>query len=371
MPRKLTRRDFLKLSSITLGAAAFTTLFPTDLRLGQKLTSLGRNTLRKQVKVLSRPNGYEGQQVAALDIDQVVEIYRAVVGKSYYGHEYNHVWFEIPQGYVYSSWIQPVKDEEQTPILEVPEGGFFAELSVPYSIPRVEPDINSAMALDNPAFFDSNYLYYSSVYRIDKITKGVDGNVWYQVTNDQEPYFFWVLGKHLRVITQEEVSPISPDVTDKLVIADVETHWLSAYEGKTEVFRTRFASGASYFAEDGTEHEGINTHGEYPIYSKRFTRHMAGGVFPSGYNLPGIGWVSYWYRGAAIHSTYWHNDYGHPRSHGCLNCTPEAAKWLFRWTSPNVPYVPGKIETNGVWADRGTSVEIAGTQPPLTEETEG
>jgi L,D-transpeptidase catalytic domain len=371
MTKKLTRRDFLKLSSITLGAAAFTTLSPTDLRLGQRLTTLGRNTLRKGVKVLSRPNGYEGELVTLLEVDEVVEIYRAVVGRSYYGHEYNHVWFEIPQGYVYSSWIQPVKDEIQTPLSVMPADGIFAELSVPYAEPHVEPDPNSALALDNPEYFDTTRVYYSTVYKIDGMAADANNDLWYRVANDQEPYSFWLEAKYLRVITPEEISPLSPDVTDKLIVADVETHWLSAYEGKTEVFRTRFSSGASYFAPDGTEHEGINTHGEYPIYSKRITRHMAGGVFPNGYNLPGIGWVSYWFRGAAIHSTYWHNDFGHPRSHGCLNCTPEAAKWLFRWSTPPVPYIPGKLETGGVWADRGTSVEIAGTQPPLGDESEG
>ena len=57
------------------------------------------------------------------------------------------------------------------------------------------------------------------------------------------------------------------------------------------------------------------------------------------YDLPGVPWVSYintW--GIAFHGTYWHNDYGRPRSHGCINLTPEGAKWVYRWTMPHVPY---------------------------------
>ncbi len=57
------------------------------------------------------------------------------------------------------------------------------------------------------------------------------------------------------------------------------------------------------------------------------------------YDLPGVPWVSYltdW--GIAFHGTYWHNDFGNPRSHGCINMTPDAAKWLYRWTQPFVPY---------------------------------
>ena len=48
----------------------------------------------------------------------------------------------------------------------------------------------------------------------------------------------------------------------------------------------------------------------------------------------------------------WHNDYGTPKSAGCINLRPEDAKWLFRWTLPNVPYGPGHIMVEwpgGTW----------------------
>jgi lipoprotein-anchoring transpeptidase ErfK/SrfK len=71
---------------------------------------------------------------------------------------------------------------------------------------------------------------------------------------------------------------------------------------------------------------------------------MSGGTRENGYDLPGVPWVSYFSgNGAALHGTYWHNDYGTPKSAGCLNLRPEHSKWLFRWTLPEVPYVPGYI----------------------------
>jgi lipoprotein-anchoring transpeptidase ErfK/SrfK len=74
----------------------------------------------------------------------------------------------------------------------------------------------------------------------------------------------------------------------------------------------------------------------------------------NGFDLPGIPWVAYFYwSGVAFHGTYWHNDYGRPRSHGCINLTPQAAKWLFRWTTPTVP--PDK---ELVYGHVGTKVEI-------------
>jgi lipoprotein-anchoring transpeptidase ErfK/SrfK len=57
--------------------------------------------------------------------------------------------------------------------------------------------------------------------------------------------------------------------------------------------------------------------------------------------------------GISFHGTYWHNDYGVPHSHGCINMTPQSAKWLYRWTLPSVP--PEKYVVHG---HTGTKVEI-------------
>ena len=89
---------------------------------------------------------------------------------------------------------------------------------------------------------------------------------------------------------------------------------------------------------------------------KRPSRHMAGGDLAAadGFDLPGVPWVSYINgRGVALHGTYWHNDYGRPRSHGCINLTPEAAKWIYRWTIPAVPPAEGLV-----WEDHGTRVVV-------------
>jgi hypothetical protein len=351
---KLTRRDFLKLSSLAAGAAAFPSLSPTDLRLPQPFTRLGRITLAK-ARIMNRPNRL-AETLGYKDGDQVVEIYRAVVGEGFYPH--NHVWIEIPEGYVYSSWVQPVKDDPQTPVTSIPEDGLYGEVCVPYTDARKSPDPQAEIEYR---------LYFSVVLKVKSLRNGADGQVWYEIYDENLNYTYWAPARHVRIITPEEIAPISPGVDDKRLVANLQTHWLSAYEGKTEVFRTRFASGATL--PDGAQWDTIKPGGVHPIWRKMISRHMEGGVFPDGYDLPGIGWVSYWHsNGAAIHSTYWHNDYGRPRSHGCLNCPPEGAKWLFRWTSPEVAYDPGDVTVS--WPG-GTRIEIAGTPPPLASATGG
>ncbi|NTV36907.1 MAG: L,D-transpeptidase, partial [Anaerolineaceae bacterium] len=65
------------------------------------------------------------------------------------------------------------------------------------------------------------------------------------------------------------------------------------------------------------------------------------------YELPGVPWVSFFVMdlGVAFHGTLWHQNYGTPMSHGCINMKPEESKWIFNWTTP--VYQVGKIETNG------------------------
>jgi lipoprotein-anchoring transpeptidase ErfK/SrfK len=81
---------------------------------------------------------------------------------------------------------------------------------------------------------------------------------------------------------------------------------------------------------------------------------MSAGNRASGYDLVGVPWVAYvTVDGISFHGTYWHNDFGIPRSHGCINLTPEAAKWLYRWTLPVVP-----SDEQQVWEDFGTKVQV-------------
>jgi lipoprotein-anchoring transpeptidase ErfK/SrfK len=80
---------------------------------------------------------------------------------------------------------------------------------------------------------------------------------------------------------------------------------------------------------------------------------MAGGTNESGWDLPGIGWTSLFVGdGVAIHSTFWHNNFGEPMSHGCVNVRPDDAKWIFRWTHPAVSFETGDFTVTGKGSTR-------------------
>lgn len=75
--------------------------------------------------------------------------------------------------------------------------------------------------------------------------------------------------------------------------------------------------------------------GFFTIYRKSPTRYMQGpvpGITDQEYDVPGVPWDMYFTeQGGAIHGAYWHDHFGEPWSHGCVNLPPEKAKELYEW----------------------------------------
>jgi lipoprotein-anchoring transpeptidase ErfK/SrfK len=73
--------------------------------------------------------------------------------------------------------------------------------------------------------------------------------------------------------------------------------------------------------------------GEFKIWRKRPDVHM----FGPGYDLPHVPWVLSFQGPYTIHGTYWHSNFGHPMSHGCINMYTPDAKWLYDWADIGTP----------------------------------
>jgi len=110
---------------------------------------------------------------------------------------------------------------------------------------------------------------------------------------------------------------------------------LVAYEGKKAVFATVVSTGEAGL-EDPETSKATKT-GIFRIHTKHVTTTMASNVVGEEFELKDIPYVQYFEAGYALHAAYWHDDFGTPRSHGCINLSPEDAKWLFMWTEPQVP----------------------------------
>jgi lipoprotein-anchoring transpeptidase ErfK/SrfK len=141
------------------------------------------------------------------------------------------------------------------------------------------------------------------------------------------------------------VPVISPPVvaSEKWIDVDLTQQRMTAYEGNTPVFQALVSTGL------------LNTPtvvGQFHIYWKLSSTAMAG----PGYYLPGVPYTMYFYRGYALHGTYWHNNFGRPMSHGCVNLRTEDAQWLFNWADPPLPVGASHVRASD--ANPGTLVVV-------------
>jgi predicted DNA-binding transcriptional regulator AlpA len=359
--RRLSRREFLKLGAASLGVL---TLRPWGARLfqlqdfpqGVRLGRVGWYSL----EIKERPD-HDSKTVGVLYEDAVVPWLRETVG--YRPFRNNQRYVEIPNGYVWSGDLIPVRNQPNIPVTSLPqssgENGMWVEVTVPWV----------DVIMDNPPprsnFFQYRLengiplrLYDTQILWVDQIRRDESGQVWYRVN---ERYgnpgdILWAVGEAFRPLTGEELAPINPAAHEKRIVVRVrwEEQTLSCYEGNSEVYYCRISSGVS---SGSTPLSAIGSPG-FAIWRKLFSLHMSGGTNAEGWDLPGIGWTALFHGdGVAIHSTYWHNNFGEPMSHGCVNARPDDAKWIFRWTLPTVNFNTGD-NTVTLTGDQSTRIMV-------------
>jgi hypothetical protein len=110
---------------------------------------------------------------------------------------------------------------------------------------------------------------------------------------------------------------------------------LLAYEGTKPAYATLVSTGEAGLEDPETTKS--TARGIFRIHTKHLTTTMASKVVGEEFELKDIPYVQYFEEGYALHAAYWHDDFGTPRSHGCINLSPEDARWLFQWTEPQLP----------------------------------
>jgi lipoprotein-anchoring transpeptidase ErfK/SrfK len=335
----LSRRDFLKLSGYGLMGIYLPGL-SVHLPPRAEFANLQGRVIDRTVWTYDEPNS-KAKRTKLYWHDLVIPITNTTIGED--ETAYNRIWYQLEeQGYAYSGGIQPVRTILNQPQL-IPTRGVLGEVSVPYTDAYLEADINADLLYR---------LYYETVHWIAGAVDSADRSPWYRLLDDKFDRYYYVPAQHIRILPNDELAPLSPDMSGekKRVEVRLDEQLLLAYENEQTVFATRVSTGGKRLSGKYTTPVG-----SFITYHKRPTRHMAtGDIASNGFDLPGVPWVLYVTEsGISFHGTYWHNDYGRPHSHGCINMTPQAAKWLYRWTLPTVP--PDKYLMYG---HVGTRVEI-------------
>jgi L,D-transpeptidase catalytic domain len=328
----LSRRDFLKLGGAALAASAWPAVAPAlAAGPGEGLPPEdGPRTVMGLGRVLNWGTAIRAEPTKDSPVNEthttedILPIYGTATDPD--ETRYNRIWYVVPNGYVYSGVVQPVADHINPipPLGSIADFPFLAEVTVPYSYARFGPEDRGNWAYT---------LYYQTTHWVHDLIEGRDGLLWYKILDDDKLYYYSVRAAHMRRIQPLELLPIMPSVADKRIEINLKQQQLTCYVGDRQVMTTRVATGAGGFA---------TPKGDWEVRRKRPSRHMASdgedAAAGPGYDLIGVPWVSYFLAGISFHGTYWHNDYGEPRSHGCVNMTPSAARWLYRWSEPHLDF---------------------------------
>lgn len=345
----INRREFLKTS---LGALAGASLLKSKILIpllykNASTEKLGRIAIGGEgawFDLKEKPDLYS-KSVGTVYRDDVIPWYREVAASNLDFNSVNQRWVETNGGYVYAGYVQPVKDIKNKPISALPAYGTTPGMWVEITVPI------SDIIKDGPpgSYWLKNTIrpraYYGQVYWADTIKQDENGNILYRMTQKvgcQEEYY-WTAAESCKPLTPDDIAPITPEITEKKVIVNLKHQTLSCMENGKEVYFCRVTTGPK------TSEGWATPPGDHPIWRKCVSIHMsANGTTGEAFDTPAIGWATLFTNtGAAVHTAYWHNEFGFARSHGCVNCLPEDAKFVWRWTTPVVQYDPGDL----IWKD--------------------
>lgn len=164
----------------------------------------------------------------------------------------------------------------------------------------------------------------------------------------------WVARRDVRIATQAP-APQGTGDDEKWFDIDLDEQVLVAYQGARPVYATLVSTGRRDHAT--------------PALITRIAHKLERTTMASNqtdvYSVADVPWTMFYDRDYALHTAYWHDGFGSPRSHGCINLAPYDARLLFRWSSPDVP--PGWIAVRGDVEHPGSLVRIHSRYAPEPE----
>ena len=349
MTEKFNRRNFIKYSLLLS-----TNVFVFLNKRTSKYALLGKESINnsKMGRVLfgntqsHKLPSSDSDIVDTYSFNDIVDYQNEITVRT--GQHKDEIWCRLLEGgYINYQYIQPVKNILNDPAAEISASGKLAEVTVPYTTAVVNQKNNNRNDTQDQMFF------YGSTHWIYGLGKDEKGNLYYLIKEDRWENSYYVNATHMRLVKDEELTPISSEVevSRKIIRINLQDQYLVAYEDEQPVFMSALSSGHLSGDTDLTTPTG-----NFQINYKRPSRHMVHSdrIGINDNELYGVPWVSYFTdSGIALHGTYWHNDFSQPNSHGCINLPIPAARWLYLWTYPIVPPREKKYVSN-----RGTRIEV-------------
>jgi hypothetical protein len=339
MKKSISRRDFLKYSvQGAMGGFFYLHAFPKIFTLFDADASaplMGR-VFKDNTVIYQEPSFSAGVKYH-LTANSVLSLAGEVIGDPINAH--SKLWYEASDdGYIPANSLQPVRQHTNLPKTKINSAGELGTVTVPYT----------KAWLADPSSAPEKYLllFYGSTHWVKKVYTDAKGDTYYKIIEDRWGDAYYVQAEHVAIMQSEELAAFADAVPDaeKLLEVNIADQTVSAYEYGKMVFFSLASTGVL------TDEVDLSTPpGEYAINYKRPSRHMVHTDKSGGDDgeLYGVPWVTYFTNsGIAFHGTYWHNDFGVQRSHGCVNLPIPAAKWVYLWSRPAVPFGQEKFVSN-------------------------
>lgn len=180
--------------------------------------------------------------------------------------------------------------------------------------------VQPSLAPGRSAATSDTWIYrYEMVQIFDMVE--VDGWTWYMIGPDQ-----WIEQRLLGVVFPEYEAPEGA-TGDRWISVNLYEQTITAYEQGEMVFATLVSTGiGGWWTQPGL----------FQVYEKLESDFMQGAFEADRsdfYYLEDVPWILYYDQSRALHGAYWHNGFGYPRSHGCVNLAPADAEWIYDWST--------------------------------------
>ncbi len=165
----------------------------------------------------------------------------------------------------------------------------------------------------------------------------------------------WVRAGEMRVAIKTAL-PAQAGPIERWIDVDLDSQVLVAYEGERPVYATLVATGSK---------KNPTPTGIHRIWIKFAETDMSDLAGESPYSVATVPWTQFYAKDLALHTAYWHDTFGTPRSHGCTNLAPADARFLYFWSDPELP--PGWSMAKGTIDRPGSLVRIRNRDDPEPE----
>jgi len=225
--------------------------------------------------------------------------------------------------------------------------------SVPFAFVSPRNHWLQAWSYHKPNAIVNRQLAARTPVPILEVAEGKDGKPIAYRIGDEE----WMAPADLRIF-EPAAPPPTLSANERWIDVDLDAQILVAFEGDLAVYATLISSGI----KDTPTQTGV-----YRIWMKESEADMKNLKAEDPYSVATVPWTQYFYSedDLALHTAYWHDEFGRPRSHGCINLAPRDARWLYYWSDPQMP--PGWTMTTGVIEAPGSLVRIRSAADPTPE----